>query len=513
MELKSSSNKTLFFYFCLLLAGLYAVSKCLFIPVFPVSTDPGAFSAIALHIKHGKLLYVDVFDSKPPGIFILNEIALYFSESIISIKWLSVFFAFINGLVAFAIFKKLTKNSIVSVGGTLVYTSLYYSQFIYGTGNFTEEFATVFLLSGFAVFLYNEEKQNNVIYLISGMVAGFSIWIKEPYFLPLIVITGYQIYLLWNKGKRPKLFLIGGYFLISAFMIFQLGIKGNFGGFLNYLEYNIAYSKFESSHLSVFEKIKENIVHFYTISYYDQPNRVLYLMSLIAGVIYSFIPSQNRRYQYLPLMVTLWFVADLIAASFSNFKFAHYYLQPLFSMTLCAGFGMLGFYHFLKYIFRNVFLVHLHRTTDGIAALTIILFLYNHTNKPTFLDISFNKPAYIENSIVNKIKAVPGSNIKLFVENPELCSYYVRTGMISNVKFPDASHFFFRIATAEGTGRDKAIAMLNQLRTDPPEFIITKNKFTEFTYAADADEWYHENYSVADSVISKSGNEYLWQHK
>jgi len=42
---------------------------------YPLTTDPASYAVVAHEMLHGKRLYVDVFDHKPPGIYLVDAIA------------------------------------------------------------------------------------------------------------------------------------------------------------------------------------------------------------------------------------------------------------------------------------------------------------------------------------------------------------------------------------------------------------------------------------------------------
>lgn len=87
--------------FLILLSGILIFER-LAVPQMPVSPDSGAYAVISNELLHGKSLYTDVWDHKPPAIFVTNAMAQmlfgYSSETVVILG------IFISLIVLFGLF-------------------------------------------------------------------------------------------------------------------------------------------------------------------------------------------------------------------------------------------------------------------------------------------------------------------------------------------------------------------------------------------------------------------------
>lgn len=179
---KSSNPK----FLTILLLGVILLSILLLqIPLAPgqtpMGTDSGAFAYIGRRILEGDILYVDVFDHKPPGVYWINALALHlFGNSLWSI-WL--FQGLWNGLTALLFFLVIRgkMRMFSAFAGTLVLLfTLYYPDY-YSSGNMTETYALFPQVMGLAAIAGFSQTGNRRWLVFLGVSAGIAFLFKPTY--------------------------------------------------------------------------------------------------------------------------------------------------------------------------------------------------------------------------------------------------------------------------------------------------------------------------------------------
>lgn len=297
--------------------------------------DPGLFEAFAYHIQQGKLLYVDIWDHKPPLIFFLNKIFLdLFGTSENAISYGSLIFSLVQTVVFYLLLKNITKNQWVAFLGTAVFIATFYSVFIFGSGNYTEQYAVLFTSLGLLSFLHMFHARSTIFIWLSGISFGTAIWFKEPFLFSAIPYFGILFYWAIKEKTHWKYFAIFFIaFIIPSLIISNyLALTGSWLGFKEQLEFSRIYSS-QIQHVSLWLKLKDNFASFFGT------------MALNAWLIFTFWLVGAMGLLYSPktrifgLLLISQQAFDYVAIGWVGNRFFHYYLQsyPVTAIIVFAG--------------------------------------------------------------------------------------------------------------------------------------------------------------------------------
>lgn len=323
------------FWYLLLMSFIFFILRLpsLFEPYW--YGDEGVYQAVGLAIRNGRLLYKEIWENKPPLLYIFYSI---FDSDQFALRLLSLIFGLASIFVFYKLAVKILSNK-ASLISTFVFTILFGLPVLEGNIANAENFMMLPILVCALILLTikesgQTEKQNNknlIMFLLSGIILGLSFLFK------IVAVFDFAAFLLFAflfvdekliarlKNKKYDtyevkkiLLFIGGFLapitLITAFFIF----KGAFSEFMNatFLS-NVGYIGYGNKFI-----IPQGLL----IS-------KLLVLSLVIGVL--FLKRQSIKKQHI--FVYLWFSFSLFNAMFSQRPYTHYLLVLLPSFILLIG--------------------------------------------------------------------------------------------------------------------------------------------------------------------------------
>jgi len=307
--------------------------------------DEGVYQAVGMAVRDNKLLYKDIWDNKPPLIYVVYSV---FNSNQFGVRVVSLLFGissvFIFFLLAKTLFKD-TKNFKIYFFSTLVFALLFGLPIIEGNIANAENFMLLpILAAGFLIFITSSiptykpshHKKSSNSYLIpntyyrilflSGFLLGIAFLFKVVAtfdfvaFLAFIAIVALpqkpKITNIKQFLKQIALFPVGllsPILLTALFFIF----KGGFNDFLQavFLQ-NIGYVGYENTFI-----IPQGLI-------------LLKLILLLAFVFYIF--KIRKILSLTAIFILVWFAFSLFNAFFAQRPYSHYLLvlAPSFSLML-----------------------------------------------------------------------------------------------------------------------------------------------------------------------------------
>lgn len=302
--------------------------------------DPGLFETFAYHMQQGKALYSDIWDHKPPLVFYLNLIFLQiFGPTENAISYGSLIFALGQTLVFYFLLLRFTKNTLSAFAGTLLFISTYFSVFVFGSGNYTEQYAVLCTSAALLLFLNYVEKRNHNHLWFAGMLFGTAVWFKEPFVFSAVP---YFIYLLVRSVKRKDEWRYLLHFtlacmvpaLLTANLIVMTGGKE---GYLEHLTHSRLYA-LSSNTSPLLTKLLDNHDGFFSaIPISDYLLIPAYLLCL-AFLIY------RKTTRIIFILIGGQQLLDYLGTGMSGNRFFHYYMQtvPLTLIVITTALAHLG---------------------------------------------------------------------------------------------------------------------------------------------------------------------------
>jgi hypothetical protein len=290
--------------------------------------DEGVYLTVGLAIRKGLLLYRDIFDNKPPLLYLLAALSggmiFWFRFLLLASVLTSIYFFQKLAVKVFA-------HSLATKVATLIFALLTTIRLIEGNIANAEIFILLPVIAGFyLVFHLLEQKaKGNWGFFAAGLILSASFLLKVPAVLDFGVISAFLVFFREKKkilhfGRREA-FLLAGYLLpILLTALFFLS-RGAFAPFFDACfkqTFGYLFSWKTGSHLFSFSSlIKSDLLVRSTI--------------LLAGLGLLF--SQRKKLTLPLALIPLWFLLALFGATLSGRPYPHYLLQALPPFSLLIG--------------------------------------------------------------------------------------------------------------------------------------------------------------------------------
>ncbi len=296
--------------------------------------DEGIYEVIGFALRHGRLLYSDIWDNKPPVLYLIYAL---FSGDQMAAKFLSLLAGIFATWAIFFLSKKLFQQFLPSAITTSVFAFLFAIPLIEGNIANAENFMLLpNILAGLLV--WKAVKQNHkessifnlpssILYLLlAGLLLGISFLTKVvamfdlsafAVFIFILALDSFSLQHVFTSIKRVIPLVVG--FLIPIFICA--------GFFIIHHTFSIFI------HATLFSNVGY-------VNYGNQfliPQGFLILKTLLVGIVVLFFLLWRKRVTKETLFIFLWIAFSLYAALFSGRPYTHYALVLLPGVTLCIG--------------------------------------------------------------------------------------------------------------------------------------------------------------------------------
>jgi hypothetical protein len=293
--------------------------------------DEGIYQTLGIGIKAGRLLYRDIFDNKPPLLYLLYS---FVSSDQFMIRLLSLIFGLISVSVFFYLCKRLFQNTKASFVATTAFAALFGLPLIEGNIANAENFMLLLNISaGYLILKSLDTKILNTRYLIlffAGLVLGLSFLFKIVAIFDFAAFAGFLFFA--NYSKRIfDIFKIENVLReIKNLTPFIVGFFIPIAVTTTYFIFNHAFKDFLTATL------------FSNVGYVGYGNKLiipqgfLILKLILLGSLSLFIFFKRKTYGLSFAFVSLWLGFSLFNAYFSQRPYTHYVLVllPAFCLTI-----------------------------------------------------------------------------------------------------------------------------------------------------------------------------------
>ncbi|QQG40879.1 MAG: glycosyltransferase family 39 protein [Candidatus Levyibacteriota bacterium] len=309
---------------CWFLIGVTVVFFLLRLPSFIEPYwygDEGIYQVIGIALNENRLLYKDIWDNKPPLLYIIYAL---FSSDQFSLRVLSFVFGILAVFTFYLISKKLLKAEkavFLSVG---FFALLFGLPLLEGNIANAENFMLLpIILAGFLIYNYTLNAKPYTL-IIAGFFLSLAFLFKIVAIFDFAAFTLFLIYIEKNSSKsinqiiKHLMLFFAAFavplFLTAAFFFF----KGAFTPFLEAtLRQNIGYVSYGNRLL-----IPQGLL-------------LLKLFFLFSGSIFLF--KKRNLFSSSELFIFIWFIFSLFNTFFSQRPYTHYLLILLPSFSLMLG--------------------------------------------------------------------------------------------------------------------------------------------------------------------------------
>ncbi|MEB3342358.1 glycosyltransferase family 39 protein [Okeania sp.] len=352
-------NQKLIIFVSFLLLSFFLRFWTLFVSV--LDKDESIYILIADSLLNNNLPYIEIWDTKPPGIFILFSLAmLILGNSIVSIRILSIIATTFTSYFLYMIGRNIDEKQGEKIG--LLAGSLYgiFSLHNDGTAANAEILFAPFVTGAFLLLFQNQKLSNIKVFLI-GIILGMGMQIKYLVIMDVLALVLLGSWLkkaelnkreygkainnlsALTKGNFSLVFnhltfsLLRFYLILGAGIILPAIIIGTIYHFSGYFdEYIYATLMANSKYIGILN-----------FSWSDFLNRlikqilgnILLWLCFFWSPIYLFVFARKKLRQERNLIyLFLWFCCAFLAVLLSKRFYNHYFLQLLPPLSLISGY-------------------------------------------------------------------------------------------------------------------------------------------------------------------------------
>lgn len=305
--------------------------------------DEGVYQALGSAMTNGRLLYQDIWDNKPPFLYVLYAI---FGSDQFWIRFVSILFGFLSVVVFFHLSKKIFKTSKSVIISTCFFALLFGLPIIEGNIANAENFMilpillSALLLVSLAVkkelIDKKSQRKNLLIVFLSGFLLGVAFLFKIVALFDFLAFLFFLFFLDQNilihlrkknyqayEVKKLFFYVLGFLSLPALTAIFFL-LKGAFIPFVDATFFsNIGYVGYGNKFF-----IGNNIII---------PQGLLIFKSLLLLSLSYIIFMKRKVLGIGGTFALLWFSFSLFNAFFSQRPYTHYLLVLLPSFAILVG--------------------------------------------------------------------------------------------------------------------------------------------------------------------------------
>lgn len=432
-----------------------------------IDRDESLYLLVARSLLNGTPPYIEVWDNKPPGIFILFYWAIsLLGDSVVSIRILACLSVAITSYFLYKLGGIFSENNkkIGLLSGILY---LVFSLNNDGVAANTEIFFAPFVVITFYL-LFKTNKYTYFTFLFLGLLLGIAMQLKYVVFMDfvayLLIATHYSYFKIKNTNKF-KIIILLNIFSSIGFILSFLAVALYFISVGYFEEYIYATVIANSKYIDATGFSLSNFLS--AIIYQIYINFLLYLCLFLSPIYIKYpkniILKDKIILCYFIVWVSLTFIATLLSKRFID----HYYLQLL--PPLC----LLSSYIIIKTL-SNKLLTNKLRIIL-LSAITILLLqpVYPHLQKST--NVVINR--YIkqqqnwgdkESIVANYIKAKIAPTDYIYVVNYQPIIYYlVEAKLPTKYVFP--SHLVSYYSTITGIN---PLQELNSIMNKKPIYVV-----------------------------------------
>jgi hypothetical protein len=304
--------------------------------LLPAGGDGGVFLNMGRGLVDGLLPYRDLWDHKPPGIYVANALAIrLFGASIQSARVVEVAWVVATGLLLLRLTRRMFDPAVAwasAMLGMLVANSLVLTE----GGNFTETYTL--LGSVLAYLAYERFVSGGSLraLVLSGIGAGLAFQFKQTQLVVLLALASFTLLLMLRRVVTPRAGLGGLLCLLVGFALALLPAPLLFwrqGALADYASavfgYNLGYA--QATGLGEALKNVQDLILVQVLPIY------LPLLGLaLLGLVYALRVAPTAQSLWLA-----WIWGWALAGALLGFRFyRHYCIQFAPETALLAGLGL-----------------------------------------------------------------------------------------------------------------------------------------------------------------------------
>jgi hypothetical protein len=440
--------------------------------------DEAIIAYYSLRILQGSILYRDLFDTKPPGLFFIVALIFWiFGNNIIIPRIFSMLVSCFTGIPLFFIGKKI-RNTITGLAAALLFV---FDPLSLKTGIVIHAGSTMIFFMVVSVYFYtltDKNKQSSLLFLV-GIFIGISTIIKQPGILILPVIL-LDLFLKKNSYKSLLKYIVyissGTITAMVPVVLSFLFTKALDHVFFALILFNLSFSK----EMTPFAK-------FHNFYYYVLLRNPLIWIIGVLGLLFA-----NKSKKDWNFLITGWFVLSLLAIMSLKTPWDHYYLQVVPPLCLSCSIFLQELFS-TKTVKLNRLKVDIIKVGTCFLFLSIIIYaetsLYTNPRYSTKLSM-FSSELEGQNQVASYIIDHTNPDDKIFATH---AAYYFLTGREGGYKF---QHLSSVVVEFYGIGDLPEYLEMNKV-----QYLILDGNARNFILNELTYNWYYDDEVRGNEVI------------
>jgi hypothetical protein len=331
---------------------LSVLAMCAFNPYTGTAPhiDSGVYLGVAEHLLHGRILYREVWDHKPPLVHTIDALALAAGDHTVnSVRTMERWWAAIATLAMLAIALAAFDNPAVAGLASLLFVVHFYHPNIM-RGNQPEEYGSILTVFGIALCLASLTpltRRSTSLAAASGLLFGLACLAKETFILGVPPWLGL---LVWDARHDRRLAVRRALSFFSALLFPPLMFlayllwNGAVEDWWDVIRFNLSYIRFGASN-----EVNPGFPGL-LVDGFRRANELVFGVSRVTaagallGCASAASASFRRRTNALPIALVAFFVLNLAGVSLAR-RYGYYYLQlvPAYVLLAACGVAFLSF--------------------------------------------------------------------------------------------------------------------------------------------------------------------------
>lgn len=288
--------------------------------------DEGIYQVVGREIASGKILYKDIWDNKPPLLYIIYAI---FDGNLFSVKLASLFVGLLSLISFYALSGKIFVKDSSRYLATLLYGFLFATPILEGNIANAENFMLLpIILAGYFVLSFLDGKKNKYL-IFAGVLLSIAFITKVVAIFDFTAFVIFLSIIFWDElTKGRKYVKVNFIFSQTLFLISFLSL---FLVVCLYFVFNRVFSDFFSGVLS------QNLSYVNSQNMFIFPMGILLLKSVLLFFVLIFLIVRRKKISKGDLFIYLWIAFSVYSAFFSQRPYIHYLLMMLPAFCLLLG--------------------------------------------------------------------------------------------------------------------------------------------------------------------------------
>ena len=435
--------------------------------------DEGIYEVIGIALNHGSMLYSQIWDNKPPLLYLLYALA---QGDQFAIRAYSIFAGVLSIIIFYYLSKSLFRSPRISNITTTIYLLLFATPFIEGNIANAENFMPLFIIpAAFLIYKSLEVRKKRYLLLIhfyAGILLGISFLFKTIAFFDF---SAFFVFILlhhtgnYKKSTKKLAMYVLGFFLPLLLTALYFFARGTLNDFIQATFFsNIGYVGYENKFI-----IGQGL---------------LAIKILLLFIAVGFVFWKKKAMPTNISFIFLWFLFSSFSAIFSGRPWTHYLLVMIPATTLLIGVLLdkttiktrpfiIGFLVVALYVTIVFFKINLG-SIGGVFSYYKNFALFITNNKSTssyqeYFDKKVTRDYEVARFLASKTK--PGEVIFVWGNNPQI---YVLSKTLPPGKYTVEYHISQSKNALSKTASDIT-------RTNP-RFIVILSEMHNFPFSTNA---------------------------